>query len=371
MKHNLRTLALAMSAAMLLTGSAGAISFSGTVAAKGTQEIYAPIGGTVDSVAVSVGQKVTNGDVLATLRTTKVYASEDGIVTGVFAQSGDNAENISERYGAVMYIEGETLYTISASTENAYNAAANRLVHVGEEVYLYCYSHGTHTGTGVITSIEGTDYNVNVLSGEFLVGETVSIFRGESTASADRIGRGELTRKSPTAVTGSGSIVSIAVSDGDSVQRGDLLFETLEGDFDGLYMSGSQILASADGVIAQLNLNQGDRVEKNSIAATLYPDGEMRVEAHVSEYDLAELAVGDSVNVELNWNQDEEVNYAGVISMISAIADETAGENGSDSSGVTYTVYVDFTPDSNTRYGMNAVVSTLDEIEEGTEDAAN
>lgn len=365
MKHNTHIIACAAATALLLTGSASALSFSGTVAAKDTLEIYVPIGGTVESVQASVGQKVSMGDVLANLRTTKVYASEDGVITGVFAQSGDNAETIIERYGAVMYIEGETLYTISASTENAYNSAENKLVHVGEEVYLYCYSHGTHTGTGVITSIEGTNYNVNVTSGEFLVGETVSVFRGESTASADRIGRGELTRKSPTAVTGNGSIVSIAVSNGDTVRRGDLLFETLDGSFDGFYMSGSDLSASADGVIAQINLKQGEKIEKDSVAAVLYPEGAMRVEAQISEYDLSELTVGDQVNVELNWNQDDEVSYPGTISMISAMADESAGENNGESDGVTYTVYVDFTPDENTRYGMSAVVSTLDEIEAG------
>ena len=370
MNHKLRKLALITTAALLLTGSASAISFSGSVAAKNTLEIYAPIGGTVESVEASVGQRVQAGDVLATLATTKVYATEAGEVTGVFAQAGDDAETIAERYGAVMYIEGETLYTIAASTDDAYNATANKLVHVGEEVYLYCYSHGTHTGTGVITSIEGTDYNVDVTSGEFLVGETVSVFRGESSASANRIGRGELTRKSPTAVTGNGGIVSIAVESGDRVEKGDLLFETLDGSFDGLYMSGSEIRSEADGAIAQINLSQGDKVEKNSVAAVIYPEGEMRVEAQVSEYNLGELAVGDSVNVELIWNQDEEVNYPGVISMISAIADESNME-GEDGGDVLYTVYVDFTPDENTRYGMSAVVSTMDEIEEGTENASD
>lgn len=343
----------------LITGSASAISFTGSVAASDTIEIYAPIGGTVESVEVSAGQKVQAGEVLASLETTKVYASEDGIITGIFGEPGDSAETIAERYGAVMYIEGETLYTISASTDEAYNTTENKCVHVGEEVYLYCYSHGTHTGTGVITSIEGTDYNVNVLSGEFLLGETISIFRGESTASADRIGRGEINRKNPTAATGSGSIVSIAVQNGDTVKKGDLLFETLDGSFDGLYMSGAQITADVSGTIYQLNLNQGSKIEKDSVAAVIYPEGRMRIEAQVSEYNLSEIAVDDKVNVELIWNQDAEVNYEGTVSMISAIASENSGE----SAEVSYTVYVDFTPDANTRYGMSAVVSTMDEIE--------
>ena len=362
MKFNTRKLTAAIACLCLLCSSACAISFTGTVEASGTTEIYAPIGGTVESVSVSAGEQVHTGDVLATLSTTKVYAPEDGTVTGIFGQPGDSAETIGERYGAVMYLETETVYTISASTEDAYNTTANKFVHVGEEVYLCCYSHGTHTGSGVITKIEGADFTVDVTDGEFLVGETVSVFRGEDSSSSNRIGRGDLTRKNPTSVSGSGSIVSFAVSNGDTVKKGDLLFETLKGSFDGLYMSGKDILASCDGTLAQINLSQGGNVEKDSIAAVIYPAGKMRIEAQINEYDLAELAQGDTVNVELLWNQDAEVNYPGVVSMISAIPAESAGaEGGSDD--VYYTVYVDFTPDANTRYGMSAVVSTMDEVE--------
>ena len=32
---------------------------------------------------------------------------------------------------------------------------------------------------------------------------------------------------------------------------------------------------------------------------------------------------------------------------------------------MTYKVYIDFTPDENTRYGMSAVVSTLEQAEAG------
>ena len=362
MKRQLKTILTGATLCALLSPAAlaDAISFTGTVAAGKTLEIYAPIGGTVDSVAVEPGQAVRVGDVVATLATEQVYATESGVVTGLFGQIGDSAETVAQRYGAVLYIEGESVYTISASTDNAYNKTENKFVHVGEEVYLSCYSDGTHTGTGVITAIEGTDYTVEVRSGDFLVGETVSVFRGESTASANRIGRGPLNRKNPTAVTAEGSIASFAVKDGDAVQRGDLLFETLSGSFDGLYMSGSDILAGADGVVAQVNLEQGAKLEKGSVAAVLYPEGAMRVEAQLEEANLSAVSVGDPVSVELIWNQDEEVSYPGKIAMISAVATEAEGASAGENSAVTYTVYVDFTPDKNTRYGMSAVVTTLD-----------
>lgn len=355
----------ALACALLAQGAlAETISFTGTVSAKTTSEVYAPIGGTVESVSAVAGQQVRAGDVLATLATTKVYAPEDGVITGLFAQAGDSAETVSQRYGAVMYIEGASVYTLSASTENAYNSTENKFVHVGEEVYLSCYSDGSHSGTGVITAIEGTSYTVEVTSGEFLIGETVNVYRGETATTAARIGRGTLGRKNPTAVSASGSIVSIAVQDGETVQKGDLLFETLEGSFDGYYMSGSEILATSDGVVSQINLSQGGRLEKGSVAAMLYPEGAMQIQAQIAEANLGLIHVGDPVEIELNWNSDAEVRYTGVVSMISSIADSSSGsgsgESMNSSGDVTYTVYIDFTPDADTRYGMTAVVSTLD-----------
>ncbi len=211
----------------------------------------------------------------------------------------------------------------------------------------------------MITAVSGTDYTVKVMSGEFEIGESVNIYRSTTAKSANRIGRGSLSRVNPTAVTGSGSIVSYAVSDGDAVKRGDLLFETLSGEFDGFYMSGNQIVADTDGTIAELSLSQGSKVEKNSVAAVLYPSGAMRIEAEVEESNLSMISVGDPVSIELIWNQDDEVTYSGTISMISAIATSSG-----TSDSVTYTVYADFTPDANTRYGMSAVVNTLEKEQE-------
>ena len=357
-KHIARfaALALLLSPAAL----ADSITFTGTVAASETHEVYAPIGGKVLTVSGDVGDRVSADTVLVALSTTKVYAEEDGTVTGVFGQPGDSAETVSNLYGSVVSIEGESVYSIAASTTNAYNTTATKFVHVGENVYLSCYSDGSHTGAGVITAIEGTDYTVRVTSGEFLVGETVNVYRGDSAVSTKRIGRGTLNRTSPTAVTGSGSIVSIAVSAGDTVRRGDLLFETLDGSFDGLYMSGSAITAGINGTISQLNAQQGGTIQKDEVVAVLYPEGAMRIEASVDEANLSAIHVGDPVSIELIWNQDEEVSYPGTVTGISAIADSNEAQNGETESAVTYTVYIDFTPDENTRYGMSAVVTTQD-----------
>ena len=125
-------------------------------------------------------------------------------------------------------------------------------------------------------------------------------------------------------------------------------------------MSGTQIVSDVDGTVAQVNLEQGARVEKDGVAAVIYPAGSMRIAAQVAEADLGSIAVGDAVSIELIWNQDEEIAYQGVISMISAIAKETVGADNMDAAEVTYDVYIDFTPDEYTRYGMSAVINTLE-----------
>lgn len=352
-----RVLAFVCSLVLVLTAGAMAdsITFNGNVTASRTVEVYAPIGGTVDQVPVLAGEMVTPDTVLCTLKTNKVYATEDGVVTGIFGEPGDSAETVAAKYGAVMYIEGTERYTLSASVDNAYNAAENRFVHVGEKVYIVYRKNSTMTGEGIITAVNGTGYTVEVTEGKFLLGGSCSIYRDADHTNTEMIGRGTVSRRDPVAVTGMGSIVSIAVKDGDTVKKGDLLFETLDGSFDGLYMSGSSIYADTAGILSSVAVQQGMPVAKNSVAAVLYPLDAMQIKGSVSELDLADIAVGDKVTIEMNWNEDQGVTYEGTIAMISNLADAQVTMN-----GTTFTVYVDFTPDENTRYGMSAVITTED-----------
>ncbi|MBR1684399.1 MAG: hypothetical protein IJ708_04625, partial [Clostridia bacterium] len=125
---------LALLLVLTLSGAALADSLvlDGTVTNDVTVQVYAPIGGTVDQVLATAGESVTEGQAIASLRTNKVYATENGTITGIFGQAGDSADTISSRYGAVMYLEGDSIFTVSASTTNAYNSTETKFVHVGE-----------------------------------------------------------------------------------------------------------------------------------------------------------------------------------------------------------------------------------------------
>ena len=346
--------------ACLAAASAGSlgesISFSGKVEASETREVYAPVSGTAEEVPVRAGQSVTADTVIAKLKTTKVYAPENGTITSVYGQPGDDAATVAAAYGAVMYLEGETIFYISATAEGAAEVRDNFIIHSGETLYIVSRNHTLNKGTGLVTAVEESGFTVRVTNGKFYVGDSVDIFRDSDYTPTSRVGRGTIQRLKPTAISGTGSIVSYAVQPGDSVQRGQLLFETIEGGFDGLEMTGTEIRAGVDGIIASLNVQQGGNVTKNSVVAVIYPKNAVWVAASVPEGDLLNVTEGMKVQVELDWNQDLGVTYEGTVEMISALSGEGTGS-------ASYPVYVSFLPDEHTRYGMSALITTPGEEE--------
>ena len=338
-------------AGLLITGAAGAetLSLSGTVEAGVTIPVYAPIGGTVAAVSVEAGMHIEKGATLYSYQTEKTYAAEDGEVTGVFAQAGDDAETVSEKYGADLYIEGNTTYTISASTSKAYSAIETTIVHAGETVYILCRTDATRKGVGIITAIDGTSYTVLVTEGEFIVGDSVTIYRDEAYTDNQRIGRGTVARVTPTAVTATGAVVSMAVSDGQSVKRGDLLMETLSGTFEAYEMSGTDVVAEEDGVVTSVSVETGGTVSKSDIVAQIAPISGMRVEASLSADERKSLKTGDKVTIELE--ADATRSYEGTVRYITEMPEEDAEE-------VTYKAVIDFSPDENVFFGMAVVVTS-------------
>lgn len=357
MKKMTRIFALVMALCMAAGAtSAESLSFTGTVVPAETLRITAPIGGTLDRINVKAGEKVSKGTVLATLETNKVYAGADGTVTAVYGLPGDDAESIGTQYGACIYMEGTLMYTISASTGNAYNAAENKIIHSGETVYLRGRSNIKNTGKGIVTTVSGTSYTVNVTEGNdvFTVSESLDIFRDPAYTAVSRIGRGSITRVDPTAVTTTGTIVSYAVKPGDQVKRGDLLMETADGVYDNLKVTGTEIKAECDLVIAEVTLTAGSAATKDDTIMTAYPVDRALAEVTVNECDLMYIRPGDKVTVELIWNQDNEVKYDGTVVSVSYV-----GEIGEEST--TYKAYVEFIPDEGTRFNMTADVAAADE----------
>ncbi|MBQ4090554.1 MAG: HlyD family efflux transporter periplasmic adaptor subunit [Clostridia bacterium] len=325
--------------------------FEGSVVCPEAVPVVSPFGAMVDSLSVSAGERIEKGAHVASMDTVKVYAPCEGTVAGVFGTEGDSIEGITERYGAVMYIEPLRKYTITASTEKAYNLSENKFIHIGEEVWLCCTADGTHQGRGIVTGFgeDVSKYTVEVFAGEFSMGETVGIFRSADYASRSRIGRGTVSATAPVAVKGSGSIIKLHVKSGDYVEKGELLFETVSGNLDGMYSPGSDIIAGESGIVATVAAAPGTSVEKHGAVITIYPDSALEVQVPVAESELSMIAVGDSVKIEFTWDLDGETVFDGVVTGISYINSAESGEP-------VYTASIAFTPDDTVRMGMTVLV---------------
>ncbi len=366
-----KLLTAAMAALLILALGAPAlaqVTFQGTVISRETITVSAPFGGLVDELSLRKGDKICVGDPVATIKTTKVYAEMDGVVSGIFAKEGDQTEGITERYGGVMYLEPINKYVVSATTEKAYNSSDTKYVHIGERVYLSCTKDGTHVGTAVVTKVSEVDengntpYTLEVVGGEFYMGETVGIYRDSAHSSASRIGRGTIQQNAAVPVKGTGSVLKLHVQVGDRVERGEVLFETVEGVLDGLYAVDNTIYSPLDGFVATVEAAQGSAVEKGGKLITVYPKDAMQIEMKVSELDLNEIHEGDRVSIEFEWDADGTLQLDGVVSGISSVGDEKEEKSSSDAQ---YSAYVDFTPVDSVRLNMSVIVYVQDAEDAG------
>ena len=292
--------AMLMVLALVLGSAAMAeeLSYDGQVVAGETVPVAAPFGGRMGEVKLRAGDPVAAGDTLAEIKTTLNYAPVEGTVTGLYVAEGDSVADVKARYGAVMYIEPTRKYKVEATSEKAFNSSENYFIHLGERVYLTCASDGTHEGTGVVTALTETGYTVEVTGGEFYLTEKVYIYRNEKRTKESRIGTGKVKRSDPVKVETQGeggSVLKLHVANGDFVERGELLFETVDGILDGYYAPDNTIKSPVDGVIYSVDKKPGETAAKGDTLMQLIPSKSFQVEFDVQEADLFLLNVRSAV----------------------------------------------------------------------------
>lgn len=326
----------------------GAKRFDGEIVCTAPVSVRAPFGGQVEDYARRAGACVEEGETVLGLSVTRVYAPFDGVVTGVNVQAGDSAEQVLSRYGALCYLEDEGRFTVSATTSGAYNQEENKIVYAGEKVYLKNPNATTRIGEGVITGVTGSAYKVEVTdAGTLHLGDEVNIFRDKSCASETRIGRGRVARADAHAVSAAGSILRVYVQQGQRVARGDVLFETVEGELDGRIAPDSAIAAPCTGTLAQVRVDAGARVQKDDVLFVVHPRSALEAKITVSEDDIAGFTVGERVQVEIDALEDAPV--AGTVVSVAGIPEE---------GGRGYAVYVAFPLPGGAREGMRVQVGT-------------
>lgn len=241
---------------------------------------------------------------LAELGMQKLFADRDGSVARI-QLSGD---------GAVVELEPVEKYTVYCTVDGAYQSAASTLVHAGEEVYLRCTVNGTHRALGTITQMDGDEYRVEVTGGELYVGETVYLYRDADFTASQRVGVGTVVQSDVERYEVQSSCVELHVSEGESVQRGELLLSYTSGD-------SPQAVAPVSGVLAEALVTAGTRVEQGQTICTIAPDEALQAEVLVPEADIGSFAPGARVTLALATSAEESL-LTGEVASVSCIAED-------------------------------------------------
>ncbi|MBQ8094338.1 MAG: HlyD family efflux transporter periplasmic adaptor subunit [Clostridia bacterium] len=323
---------------------------SGRVVPSDTVSMQAPFGGVVKRAELRAGTRIQIGSPVAEMAVTKVMASEDGVVTGIFAEPGDSAEQ------TVLYLAPVSRFTVSATVSKAYSSPETKYVLPGETVYIKCAKDGSHKAVGTITAVDGSAYTVETTAGELYMEETVYIYRSPTYLSKTCIGSGTVSRTDVLSVSGTGSLIRMCVEDGEEVERGQTLFETVEGDIDALLALEPTLRSTVSGIVAEVTASAGQKVSKGDTLFTVYPDNSLMVEFDIPQASLSSVSPGDSVQLYFDW-QEQKVPVSGVVTDISYMAHENAEGD------PVYYGYLTFENDSWVREGMNVYVQIQTEVE--------
>ncbi|MDO4546659.1 MAG: HlyD family efflux transporter periplasmic adaptor subunit [Clostridia bacterium] len=368
----MKRLATAVMAAIMAILSAtafashGSLSYTGAIEAQNEIALSAPFSGRVDAVNFKVGDVVNAGDVVAVMRTEKVYSPISGTVEAIFADVGYDATAVSSRYGGVLFIEPTNKYTLYVDDKYAYESVSAMYAHLGDTVYLKCVTDGSHVGTGRITAIDDDGvYTVETTAGEFYPGEAVRVYNRERKYDVDRIGRGTIIVSTPETVSAEGYIVNRFVEVGDTVEKGQLIMETVTDLPSYEEYTGTEIISPVSGIVTQVLVSEADSVSSQGVVAYICPMEDMGVEIELTEEELAEVGVG--TQLELVFEQvPGELRLTGEITGISYIPQSILESSTSSQSAdaaeaetddtVYYKAYVDFPATDGLRLGMTATV---------------
>ena len=332
MKKQIAMIAM-MASLVTTTAFAEGVKIDGSIKSAETKTILAPYSGVVDNYAVTAGDAVSMGDALFALRTEQIYADFDGTVTAVFAQPGDSVASVEERYGALAYIEQDVLYRAECTTTGGDSDNENKMIHVGEKVYIRSTANNERVGEARVIGVEGKSYTLEVTSQtDMRLNENIKVYRSANHAN-------------PQGVTATGYVLAAYVEDGQHVSRGDVLFDVVPDVLDGMVGGDGHVYMPEDGVLLSVSAVSGEQAAKDAVLATYCPKDTMRLVCSVDEQDLSELAVGDVMQVTLDAYEDKPLR--GTIAKI-------ASASGDDGTSTSFDVTIELEANDLIRIGMSA-----------------
>ncbi len=282
----------------------------GYVAAASFVDVTAPFSGTLTSFDLAAGDTVEAGQTLMGFVTTDLYATESGKLSALFADVGDDAQAVTNRYGGVLGIEPAHTLLLNATTSGAGSDEECKRLHLGETLYFKT------AGKGRVVAVSGETYQVEVLEGNCDLGDSVNLYRSDSYSSSLCVGKGTAARRDDALAQAQGRVVAVYAAEGDSVTKGDKLMSLVAADA-APDAHSADVVSPAAGVIANVAVQPGQQVAKGMLLCRVYLTAEIEAVAEVDEMDLGDLRVGDAIPVVLDVS--DSVVLSGTVTEISAL----------------------------------------------------
>ena len=265
--------------------------------------VAADVDGRIYSLDVEVGDEINAGEQVATIRNSDVME-----LTVSFP--ADDAQGFYVGQSATVTLDS----TFETLTGTVSEVAANTTVSTGNMIVREVTIQVTNPGG--ISTTQTASATVNGVgsssSGTFS-------YEDESTVVADV----------------SGTVSSIAVSEGDWVSEGQTLLVMTSDDLDEQVQSASDSLRSAEisyenqtdqlddytitspiqGTIVDKNYNAGETTEANEVLCTIYDLSYLTMTLSVDELDISDIEVGQTVTIAADAVEDQ--TYEGVVTKVS------------------------------------------------------
>lgn len=267
--------------ACLLSAAAENFSGEGIVVSMSEVTEYASTGGTIKEVLIRPGQKVSAGDIVATLETERVYMPWDGEIALVAVSAG---ETISGDTDAISYTYKEK-YLLKGSMDYAYREQ-NKTICMGMQVYLACSTDNSHVGRGVVIDVSDSDFDVLTVAGDFYPGEVVNVYPDQEKNYFECMGAATVYRPDGGTVKADGYVTRVFVSAGHRADKGEALFELAPG------AESDRLIAARDGIVTSVSVSPGDEIKSGCEVFSVYPETELCVRFTVTETDIGLLKEG-------------------------------------------------------------------------------
>lgn len=306
--------------------------------------VKSKVAGTVIDLNVEVGDKVSSGEEIATVR-------DDSEMTLELQFPADEASNFYVGQSATVTLYGsfETLTGYVAQVSGATQVITGNIM--VRNVKINVENPGAISDSQVATAEVGSAGSTS--SGKFTYKEDRAVY-AEVSGEVSKIVADEGTAVSSGStiiVLDSDSITDSVISASDNVRESEL---SLESQYDAL--DNYTITSPIDGTVISKEVKAGDTIDSGAKLCTIYDLSYLKISMNVDELDISKVAVGQKVQVTADAVEDG--TFEGTVTSVNLAGTTTNGVT-------TYPVEVQIDDFGELLPGMN--VDTVIVVEEAND----